>query len=238
MVLGIALALFLSIDVLPGFSQTAESVPPADADLTILLKLTDEQVTGVDKIEKMAQSQVERDRESFKGNALGLIQAARRTREMTDTHIGVLLNPEQKELFEGYKNARKRNEELFILKEGLLLTPEQCIQVEQTLDELHKEFAAKRGKGKKSRIGMSGGMRDGMGGRRGGGMRGGGPGGRREPTMVDTMKSQDVKKAKKIKKLLTEEQKEMYKDIRKMQKAEMKQKMQEMREKMRTEINR
>lgn len=247
---GIALVFLLSA-VLPGFAQTGEPVPPPGDgdDLAAQLKLTGEQVTRAEKIFEVAQSQAESDRENFKGNALGLIQAARRRREMTDTHIETMLDPAQKELFEEFKRARGRDEELFMLKEGLLLTPEQVVQVEQILDSIRKEFDAKRGKGRGPMGDMDGGMRGGppgdMGGMNGrmpgGGMRGGGPGGmhgEKDSKMMDAMKQQDDKKAKQIKTLLTKEQKEMYKDIRKLQKTEMKQRMEQMHERRRPEMNR
>ncbi len=250
MVLGTVLVLFLAIDVLPVLSQTAEPEPPAGGDLVVLLELTDEQAARLEKIVNMAKSQAKKDREAFKGNALGLIQAARRTREMSDSHISALLNPEQGPLFNEFKKRRRRNEEFFLLNEGLLLTEEQRIRVADILGEFRRKSAAGRGQLKGRGGGMGDGVMDGgMHGRGSGGMRGGGRGGMRgggrggmrgggDSMMISAMKQWDTKKAKKIKTLLTKEQKEMYKDIRKMQKAEMKKRMEEMRQKMRTNTNR
>jgi hypothetical protein len=251
--------------VMPSFAQTAEQ----EQETTVVtetaetaekmdvatglpeeLRLTDEQVLQVEKIFKMAQGQAEKDVESFKGNALGLIEAARRRLRMIDYHIENLLNPEQKIVYAAHKKNRSRHEEFFILTEGLLLTEDQQVKVRIILDEYHEKLKSQRDKMRKQggmrggmRGGMSGGMEGGRGSGRGmaggppgGGMgRGGMGGGMRGPgsDMMDVFKKYDSKKAKKINKVLTEEQQKMYKAIRKMQKKEMQERLQEQRKKTR-----
>ncbi|HLP59632.1 MAG TPA: hypothetical protein VK186_12410 [Candidatus Deferrimicrobium sp.] len=127
---------------LPAVSQVAQTVDPVTVvtrELQVQLQLTEEQVARVVKIFKMAQSQALMDRENFKGNALALIQAALRRRDMTDGLVEGSLTPEQKPAFVEYKQKRKWTEELFYLNEGLLLSEAQSVQVKQILDE-HREL--------------------------------------------------------------------------------------------------
>jgi hypothetical protein len=213
------------------------------------LRLTDEQLLQVEKVFKMARAQAKTDRESFKGNAPGLIEAARRRRDMIDHHIENLLNPEQKNVYADYKQNRRRDEEFFILTEGLLLTEEQQVKVKIILEEYREKLKSQRSKMRKQMGmpgGMRGGMRDGTGGEMGGGRgmaggtpgggmgRGGMTGGRRGPGsgMMDVFKKYDSKKAKQIKTVLTKDQQKMYKAIRKMQQREMQERMQEQRKRM------
>ncbi|HLP46535.1 MAG TPA: hypothetical protein VK469_11330, partial [Candidatus Kapabacteria bacterium] len=121
---------------LPAVSQVAQTVDPVTVvtrELQVQLQLTEEQGARVVKIFKMAQSQALMDRENFKGNALALIQAALRRRDMTDGLVEGSLTPEQKPAFVEYKQKRKWTEELFYLNEGLLLSEAQSVQVKQIL---------------------------------------------------------------------------------------------------------
>lgn len=225
--------------------EMAETPETTSTGLPAELKLTDEQARQVEKILKMEQGQAEKDRENFKGNALGLIQAARRRVSMVDFHIENLLTPEQKNVYADYKHKRKQNEELFILTEGLVLSEEQQVKVKIILDEYHEMMKADRDKMHRQMEMGGGGMPGGgmdrddrgdgegsmAGGPPGGGM---GRGGMRGPGsgMADVFKKNDSKKAKQISKLLTKEQQKMYKDIRKMQQKEMQERMQEQRKRM------
>ena len=78
-----------------------------------------------------------------------------------------------------------------------------------------------------------GGMRG--GGMKGGGGRGGGPPsmtvGRSNP-MLEMWKKREAKKAKKIKKILTKDQKNLYKQIRKHKTKQVKKRLEAMQEKM------
>lgn len=250
------------LSLLPTFSQTSDPVTIIAKELQARLQLAEEQAARVVKIFKMAQSQAEMDRENFKGNALALIQAAMRRRDMTDGLVEGLLTPEQKPIFIDFKENRKRSDEFFILNEGLILSEEQSHQVKQILDEYQEMLKSERetiaALEEDNNVDMMNdpygsmpGVADGIPGsvpgsmpgsvpgtmRRGlsGGMRSDIPGELRgvnqESRLLEAMKNQDAKKQEKIDKVLTEEQKKMYKDIIKMQEQEMKKKLEEHRQK-------
>ncbi|MCX6580804.1 MAG: hypothetical protein NT166_11555 [Candidatus Aminicenantes bacterium] len=254
----IVLISILVLSSLPAVSQTSDEATAVAREFQARLQLTPEQATGVVKIFKMAQSQALMDRENFKGNALALIQAAIRRREMTDGLVEGLLTPEQKPIFADFKEKRKMAEEFFLLNEGLLLTEEQSVQVKQILDEYRELLIADR-ENMAAMAAENGGdllndpygnMQGGVGNMSGtvpgsipgnvpsmmrGGMRGGGipgelRGANEESRMLEAMKDQDAKKEKKIQKVLTEEQQKMYKDIIKMQQQELKKRLEERRQ--------
>jgi hypothetical protein len=256
------LIILMSILVLPSLSlpvvsQTVDAAAAVAAELQARLQLTPEQAAGVVKIFKMAQSQALTDRENFKGNALALIRAAMRRRDMTDGFVEKLLTPEQKPLFVDYKEKRKWTEEFFILDEGLQLSREQSLQVKQILDEYRELLNADR-ENMAALAEENGGdllndpyntMPGGVGNIPGSitgntrgnvpnmmrsGVHGGIPGELRganeESRMLESLKDLDDKKEKKIQKVLTEEQQKMYKDIIKMQQQEMKKRLEERRQ--------
>jgi hypothetical protein len=238
---------------LPAVSQTDDAVSAIARELQARLQLTAEQVTGVEKIFKMAQSQALTDRENFKGNALALIRAAMRRRDMTDGFVEKLLTPEQMPIFADYKEKRKMAEEFFQLNEGLQLTQEQSVQVKQILDEFRELIIADR-ENNAALADENGGdllndpystMPGGVGNRPGNvpgsmpnmmrsGTHGNIPGELRganeESRMLEAMKDMDAKKEKKIEKVLTEEQQKLYKDIIKMQQQEIKKRLEERRQ--------
>jgi hypothetical protein len=253
----VVLISILVLSWLSAVSQTGDAVTAVARELQARLQLTPEQATGVVKIFKMAQSQALMDRENFKGNALALIQAALRRRDMTDGLVEGLLTPEQKPIFADFKEKRKMSEEFFLLNEGLLLTEEQSAQVKQILDEYRELLIADRENmaalaqenGGDLLNDPYGNMQGGVGNMPGtvpgsvpgqvpnmmrGGMRSGGipgelRGANEESRMLEAMKDQDAKKEKKIQKVLTEEQQKMYKDIIKMQQQEIKKRLEERR---------
>ncbi|MDQ1351621.1 MAG: hypothetical protein QG657_1926 [Acidobacteriota bacterium] len=248
----IVLISILVLSSLPIVSQTGDPVSTITTELQARLQLTPEQVTGVVKIFKMAQSQALVDRENFKGNALALVQAAMRRREMTDGFVEKLLNPEQMPLFADYKERRKMTEEFFVLNEGLQLTQEQSVQVKQILDEYREWFKTERENSEALGDENSGdllndpydNLQGGIGNRPGnvpgsmpnimrnrtrGDMPGELRGANEESRMLEALKDLDAKKEKKIEKVLTEEQQKMYKDIIKMQQQEMKKRLEERR---------
>jgi hypothetical protein len=224
---------------------------PGVAELSERLQLNEQQISHVNKVFKMADSQAEKDRENYKGNPIALIEAAKRRRAMTDQHIESVLNDHQKQEYSNLKQFRGQNDELFILQEGLMLTKEQFSRIKTIVDNHHKMLESRRGGMRRGRGGpgmrnggMVGGMSSGgMGGGMGRGVgRGVGPMGRggaesMHDRMLQNMKDMDAKKAKKIKKVLTKEQKVMYKEIRKMQKKEMEQRFQKRMEHMQQSRN-
>jgi hypothetical protein len=247
----IALTIIFLLPSLAAVPGTGTAAPGLTTELQAQLQLNDEQASEVERIFKMAQSQAELDRENFKGNALALIEAAKRRRDMSDSLCEALLNPGQKELFLAYKEKRKQEDGFFILKEGLILTEEQSWQVKNILDEYRRQFEADRQKlaaeitdgydQMDSGLGMPGEMPYGMpygtpyvmpggvpGGMPGGlsgerrGSQGLMRGGNMKYRLLDALQELENKTAKKIKPLLTKEQDKMYEDIRKMQQAELK----------------
>lgn len=245
----------LLISVVPAYPQSdKDEIPGIKTQLVEKLTLTDTQVIELEKILAMTVSQAETDRVNFKGNAVGLAQSALRRRDTCDSLIEQLLTTEQNEMWDMFKNKRKQDEQFYILKEGLLLTKEQCAKIKAILDEFRKPQNRKSGN-------QSGGMQEGgeppeggmpggggmMGGMPGGGMPGGGGGmmgggGMRGPRgdsngkmnkdkmeerMLEKFKEQEEKIAKKISPLLTPDQKKMYSDLKGLIEQEFKSRMQE-----------
>ena len=194
--------------------------------LSEMLKLDDQQMLRFEEILKMEHSQAKLDRENFKTNAVALIEAARRRRSMVDSHIEEMLQSEQKERFESFKQQRIHQREMFMLTEGCLLTPEQREQAREILEKYRpgeKGMRPDGSNGRENGMDRPGGGR--MGGQMGG--RGGmGSGGRGGDRFRRTMEEMDSKKAKEIKEILDPEQKELYKQVRGIQKAERKQRHQ------------
>ena len=207
--------------VVAAVSATVEDPAKRRGTLSELLDLDVRQETRLQEINGMAQAQARLDRENFKTNAAGLIESARRRRAMVDSHIEEMLTDGQKETFEQIQQRRMRQREMFALTEGLLLTPDQQGQVREILDNYRPDKKGMRPDGINGRDrGM--GMGRGRGGMMGGGRGGMRPGGRGGDRFRQKMEEMDAKKAKEIKKILSPEQKELYKQIRSMQKAERK----------------
>jgi hypothetical protein len=206
--------------------------------LTQQLKLSEEQTTKVREILQEVQLQKENDRKTYKTDALALIQAAWTRRNHEDNKIAPILDNQQLEEYKALRKLHPVDRELFELTEGLCLNDEQIFDVEGILINLYNEFAPMAdfmdmmgdgglppGPAKGGGIGPGGGS-GGMGGMpmgRGGGM------------MANMMKKIEAKKAKAIKKLLTDEQKELYEQIRKDRKQKMKERMKRMKERMKKE---
>lgn len=106
--------------------------------------LTEEQVPLVKELFTQAQAQAQMDRETYKSNAQVLINAAMNRELNIDRKMESILLADQ---YRAYMESRKidpRTHEIFILSEGLLLTDEQILKVEEILDAFHKEMEAKR----------------------------------------------------------------------------------------------
>lgn len=229
--------------LIPGtaFGDTARKLTGISAQL----ELSNDQALEVEKIFKMTQSQAVKDRETFKGNAMGLVQTARQRRRTSDQLIFRLLKPEQRQKFFNYLKKRQRNEELEMLTEGLMLSGEQVTHVKRILNEFREKWE-KQMRFNRSGIGdmmTEGDMMPGSGAVPHGGLMpndgvmpnsgmlpGGGmmprsrmravPGSMQDQLLQD-MKSQNAAKAKKINKILTPEQKKMYKTVLKLQDKEL-----------------
>jgi hypothetical protein len=199
--------------------------------LTQRLNLSEEQTTKVREILQEVRLQKETDRKTYKTDALALIQAAWTRRNYVDNKIEPILDTQQLEEYKGLRKLHPVDRELFVLTEGLRLNDEQIFDVEGILIRLHNEY------GQLSQLmemmGGGGGRPGGPGGGRGG--MGGMPMGRGGGMMANMMKKIEAKKAKAIKKLLTGEQKELYKQIRKDRRQKMKERMKRMKEQMKRE---
>jgi hypothetical protein len=198
--------------------------------LTKRLNLSEEQTAKVQEILEEVQLQKETDRKTYKTDALALIQAAWTRRNHVDNKIEPILDNQQLEEYKRLRKFHPVDRELFVLTEGLLLNDEQTFDVEGILIRLYNEY------GQLSQLmemmGGSGGRPGGPGGGRGGmGM----PMGRGSGRLVSMMKQIEAKKAKSIKKLLTDEQKELYEQIRKDRRKKMKERMKRMKERMKRE---
>jgi hypothetical protein len=206
--------------------------------LTQRLQLNEEQTAKVREILQEIQLQKETDRKTYKTDALALIQAAWTRRNHEDNKIEPILDNQQLEEYKALRKLHPVDRELFVLTEGLCLNDEQIFDVEGILINLYNEFAPMAdfmemmgdgglppGPPKGGGIGPGSG-RGGMGGM---------PMGRGGSMMANMMKKIEAKKAKAIKKLLTDEQKELYEQIRKDRNQKMKERMKRMKERMKRE---
>ena len=208
--------------------------------LTQRLKLSEEQTTKVREILQEVQLQKESDRKTYKTDALALIQAAWTRRNHVDNKIEPILDSQQLEEYKRLRKLHPVDRELFVLTEGLCLNDEQIFDVEGILIRLHNEYGQLSdlmemmgGSGGKPGGPRGGGGGIGPGGGRGG--MGGMPMGRGGGRMASMMKQIEAKKAKSIKKLLTEEQKELYEQIRKDRRQKIKERMKRIKERMKRE---
>lgn len=244
----ISISNILLIALAAGFMVPVTAAGDTGQELTQIsaqLGLTDNQALEVGKILKMTNSQAAQDRENFKGNARGLIEMARQRRRTRDQLIFRLLDEEQKHKFFTYMKKKQSEEELFLLTEGLMLTGEQLSQVKRILNEFREKWNRQQ---RYARIDMDemmygGGMTPSGGYMPGGGMLPNGgmtpnstmmPGAgmrnsgsmRRVPRgmqdrLLQDMRAHNDAKAKKIKKILTPEQKKLYKYVLKLQDKEL-----------------
>jgi uncharacterized membrane protein YgcG len=190
-----------------------------EKDLVTRINLTVEQSGRVEKIKVKVKTQAEKDRERCQDNGIGLIASAERRRAMMDSLIENVLDQNQKEIFNGIKQDRGDEEELFLLVEGLLLDEKQIIQITYILEFYNQKIEEMFKRSEKMMENSMGGRN--KGGRRsggppmGGGMRGGGfSRGRRGGRPGDGIEDLKKKKSKQIKKILTKKQKKMYKQIK------------------------
>ncbi len=200
----ILLAIILSASLFAE-EQTFEPLSEQVIKLKEKLKLDDTQTAKVREILEKDRAQAVKDRETFKENAISLIQVAYDRRDTTNMQIESLLNPDQKERFKEIVEMTTFDRDLFELTEGLCLNDEQAFTVEGILIDYYnvvkgmipEEMRTERGD-EQSRV--FGRMIPPIG------MRGFG-------RLRAMMKEQERKKNKAIKKILTNEQKELFKQI-------------------------
>lgn len=175
------------------------------------LNLTGEQSSKVEKILKEAGERAVKDRETFKTDAVTLVELAWERRETANMRIIAILNSDQREEFQKIARMTPFDRELFDLTEGLLLDDNQAFTVEGILikyydalnemipEEMRERIAegdresnVKRGRPTGMGMGMF------MYGR-----------------LKRVMEEFNEKKVRAIKKILTQEQKKLYKQYRK-----------------------
>jgi hypothetical protein len=191
--------------------QTADPLTRQVMKLKKRLNLTDEQITKIEKILKRTGERAVKDRETFKTDAVTLVEVAWERRETANMRIEALLTPDQREEFQKIARVTPFDRELFDLTEGLLLDDDQAFTVEGILiryynilnemipEEMRERIAegdresdVKRGRPTGMGMGML------MYGR-----------------FKRVMEEFNEKKVRAIKKVLSKEQKILYKQLRK-----------------------
>ncbi len=104
-------------------------------ELQIRLGLSDVQILEIERIFSAAESQKKIDVDLYRSSSAALIRAAERRREIVDSRITDLLTDVQKNNYDTYLTERKLNDEIFQLKNGLLLTDKQIIKIELIISE-------------------------------------------------------------------------------------------------------
>lgn len=175
------------------------------------LNLTDEQSTRVEKILKRSAEQAVKDRETFKTDAVTLIEVAWERRETTNMRITALLNSEQREEFRTIARMTPFDRELFDLTEGLLLNDDQAFTVEGILIKYYNTLNEMIPEEMRERIAEGDRERDVKKGR----PTGLGMGMIMYGRLKRIMEEFNDQKIQAIKKILTKEQRILYKQLRK-----------------------
>lgn len=206
-------------------TQANQPVDPLSEKVTKLkarLDLNETQTAKVREILEKERAQALKDRESFKTNAVTLIEVAYERREDTNIRVEALLNPDQEEEFQELLKMTRFDRELFELTEGLMLNDDQAFTVEGILIDYYnkaKEFMPEEmwSGGNTDLLRMPAGRQ--MAARNFGRLRG-------------IVKELERKKDNEIKKVLTDEQIKLFKQIRQdrsEKRKEWRKKMKEMR---------
>jgi hypothetical protein len=179
------------------------------------LNLTDEQSIKAAKILKKTGERAVKDRNTFKTDAVTLVELAWERRVTANMRIEALLNSEQKAEFKKIARMTPFDRELFDLTEGLLLNDDQAFTVEgilikyyNTLNEMIPEEMRERIAEGDRESGVKRGRPTGMGMRMYG-------------RFKRVLEEFNEKKVRAIKKVLSKEQKKLYKQLRKHRKQRM-----------------
>jgi hypothetical protein len=200
-----------------------QSNPPTDPltqqvmKLKKRLNLTDEQSTKAAKILKRVGEQAVKDRETFKTDAVTLIEVAWERRETANMGIAALLTPDQREEFKKVARMTPFDRELFDLTEGLLLNDDQAFTVEGILIKYYNTLNEMIPEEMRERVAEGDRERDVKRGR----PTGMGMGMFMYGRFKRVMEEFNDKKVRAIKKVLTKEQKKLYKQLRKHRKERM-----------------
>lgn len=191
--------------------QTAEPLAQQVMKLKKRLNLTDEQSTKLEKILKRAGEQAVKDREAFKTDAVTLVEVAWERRETANMRIEALLTTDQREEFQKIARMTPFDRELFDLTEGLLLNDDQAFTVEGILIKYYNTLNEMIPEEMKERIAEGDRESDVKKGR----PTGMGMGMLMYGRFKRIMEEFNEKKVRAIKKVLTKEQKKLYKQLRK-----------------------
>lgn len=207
-------------------------------ELTETLSATYNQAYLINRFKRKSNEQRANDRETYSQSAEALISAVTANRAMFDSRVSSILTPDQNQAFYTFKQQRDADMELFQLREGLMLTEEQTVQVKGILDDFREKLASLRKKQNNMRgsMGMGGGGRGGGmrgggrgGGMKGGGMRGGSPGGTRDGQDQKEMQELQNKKSEAIVNILTHNQMALYQQVMEIQMRQKQDRMKQMR---------
>ncbi|MCK5005644.1 MAG: hypothetical protein KAS21_11165 [Candidatus Aminicenantes bacterium] len=196
-------------------------------ELKLKLGLEKDQYEQLQKIYSASESQKKIDIDIFRSSSTALIRAAERRREITDSRVSEILTDLQNISFDKYRHERKKEEEMFRLKEGLILSRQQEIQIElimaedkDILDRLYARLSyyIKSGQDRKKKSSESGKLLK----SRTGGLE------RRNPEVVrmeqgppERILEYRNEKAKRVNKYLTIDQKKLYSELLKFQEQEL-----------------
>jgi len=181
------------------------------------LNLTDEQSTKVEKILKKSGEQAVKDRATFKTDAVTLVEVAWERRVTANMRIESLLTPEQREEFQKIARMTPFDQELFDLTEGLLLDDHQAFTVEGILIKYYNTLNEMIPEEMREQIAEGDRERDVKRGR----PTGMGMGMIMYGRFKRVMEEFNEKKVRAIKKVLSKEQKILYKQLRKHRKQRM-----------------
>ncbi len=197
--------------------QTADPLAQQVMKLKKRLNLTDEQSTKVEKILKSAGDQAVKDREAFKTDAVTIVELAWERRETANMRIEALLNSDQREEFLKIARMTPFDRELFDLTEGLLLDDNQAFTVEGILIKYYDALNEMIPEEMRERIAEGDRERDVKRSR----PTGMGMGMLMYGRFKRVMEEFNEKKVRTIKKILSKEQKRLYKQLRKHRKERM-----------------
>jgi hypothetical protein len=191
--------------------QAADPLAQQVMKLKNRLNLTDEQSTKAAKILKKAGEQAVIDRATFKTDAVTLIEVAWERRETANMRIEALLTPEQREEFQKIARMTPFDREFFDLTEGLLLDDDQAFTVEGILIKYYNTLNEMIPEEMRERVAEGDRERDVKRGR----PTGMGMGMIMYGRFKRVMEEFNEQKVRSIKKILTKEQKILYKQLRK-----------------------
>lgn len=181
------------------------------------LNLTGEQSIKVENILKEAGERAVKDREAFKTDTVTLVELAWERRETANMRIEALLHSDQREEFQKIARMTPFDRELFDLTEGLLLDDNQAFTVEGILIKYYDALNEMIPEEMRERIAEGDRERDVKRGR----PTGMGMGMLMYGRLKRVMEEFDEKKVRTIKKILSKEQKKLYKQLRKHRKERM-----------------